>query len=101
MGKSFCSDPCRRRFHNLHVASGNVIAPLVKAWHATRHAKAGTREAAICTFARNQLTQIARTLLDEDKEAGRDVVAYVGTLMDRGTLWVDRRAPRAMRDRAE
>jgi len=91
MGKSFCSDGCRRRFHNVHVSNGIVIAPLVKAWHSTRHAKPGTREAEICKFARGQLAQIARTLLDEDEEVGRDVVAYVGTLMDSGTLWVDRR----------
>lgn len=91
MGKSFCSDTCRRRFHNGHTANGQVLGPLVKAWHATRHAKPGTREAAICSFARGQLTQIARTLLDEDGEAGRDVVAYVGGLMDSGMLWADRR----------
>lgn len=91
MGKSFHDDKCRRAFHAAHMANGPTLAPLVKAWHATRHAKPGTREAEICTFARGQLAQIARTLIDEDEEAGRDVVAYVGTLMDSGTLWVDRR----------
>lgn len=99
MGKNFCSDPCRRRFHNAHTAEGFPLAPLIKAHHATRHAKPGTREAAICTFARRQIAEIARTFLDQDEEVGRDVVAYVGTLMDSGTLWVDRRAPRQMRDR--
>lgn len=91
MGKSFCSDGCRRRFHNNHTAEGFPLAPLIKAHHATRHAKPGTREAAICTFARRQIAEIARTFLDQDEEVGRDVVAYVGTLMDSGTLWVDRR----------
>lgn len=91
MGKSFCSDPCRRKFHNVHTGTGQVIGPLVKAWHSTRHAKPGSREAAICSFARGQLAQIARTLLDEDEEAGRDAVAYVGNLMDSGLLWCDRR----------
>jgi len=91
MGKSFCSDQCRTRFHAVHRSEGFALAALVKAWHATRHAKPGTREAEICTFARNQLTQIARTFLDEDEEAGRDVVAYVGGIMDSGIHWCDRR----------
>lgn len=91
MGKSFCTDECRKAFHAIHRAHGFPLAPLVKAWHATRHAKPGTREAEICTFARNQLTQIARTFLEEDTEGGRDVVAYVGGIMDSGILWCDRR----------
>ena len=101
MGKSFCSDGCRTSFHSVHRSEGFPLAPLIKAHHATRHAKPGTREAAICTFARRQIAEIARTFLDQDEEVGRDVVAYVGTLMDSGTLWVDRRAPRQMRDRSE
>jgi len=91
MGKSFCGDKCRLAFHAVHRSEGFPLAPLVKAWHATRHAKPGTREAAICTFARGQISQIARTFLDQDGEAARDVVAYVGGLMDSGTLWMDRR----------
>lgn len=91
MGKSFCSDKCRLAFHASHRSEGFPLAPLIKAHHATRHAKPGTREAAICTFARRQIAEIARTFLDQDEEAGRDVVAYVGTLMDSGMLWVDRR----------
>lgn len=92
MGKSFCSDDCRKGFHAIHRKQGFPLAPLVKAWNATRHAKAGTLEAEICTFARGQLTEIARLFLDEDEEEGRDVVAYVGTLMDSGTLYVDRKS---------
>lgn len=91
MGKSFCSDPCRKAFHAVHRAEGFPLAPLVKAWHATRHAKAGSREAEICRFARGQITEIARVFLESDAVAGRDAVAYVGTLMDSGMLWVDRR----------
>jgi hypothetical protein len=92
MGKSFHSDECRKAFHNVHRKEGFPLAPLVKAWHSTRHAKPGSREAEICTFARNQLTQIARDFLDADEEDGRDVVAYVGTLMDSGILYADRQA---------
>lgn len=92
MGKSFHSDECRKAFHNVHRKEGFPLAPLVKAWHSTRHAKPGTREAEICTFARNQLTQIARGFLDQDEEEGRDVVAYVGSLMDSGILYADRQA---------
>ena len=91
MGKNFCTDPCRTAFHSLHRSEGFPLAPLVKAWHATRHAKPGTREAAICQFARGQITQMARTFLERDEEQGRDVVAYVGGIMDSGILWCDRR----------
>jgi len=91
MGKSFCADKRRLAFHAAHRSEGVSLIPLVKAWHATRHAKVGTREAAICRFARNQITEISRTLLDQDKEAGRDAVAYAGSLMDSGLLWCDRR----------
>lgn len=90
MGKTFHSDACRQSFHNVHRAQGFPLAPLVKAWHATRHAKEGSREAAICTFARGQLTEIARMFLDRDADEKRDVVAYVGALMDSGTLYIDR-----------
>lgn len=90
MGKVFCTDKCRKAFQNLHIGQGAPLAPLVKAWHATRHAQPGTREAAICTFARGQITDIARTFLDRDDDEGRDVVAYVGSLMDSGTLYFDR-----------
>lgn len=92
MGKKFCSDKCRKAFHNLCTVEGAPLAPLVKAWHATRHAQAGSREAAICTFARGQITEIARLFLDRDEEEGRDTVAYVGGLMDSGILFTDRQA---------
>lgn len=90
MGKTFHSDECRKAFHNLHIAQGKPIIALVKAHHATRHAKPGTREAEICRFARNQIAEIVRGQLEGDEEAGRDVVAYVGTLMDSGVLYADR-----------
>ena len=90
MGKTFCSAECRKAYHRLAIIEGPPLAPLVKAWNATRHAKPGTREAAICTFARSQLTEIARIFLDRDEEEGRDAVSYVGSLMDSGMLFVDR-----------
>lgn len=90
LGKKFCTDKCRKDFHMIHNGQGAAMAHLVKAWHATRHAKPGTREAAICRFARSELTSIASMHLDDDREAGRDVVAYVGTLMDSGELYIDR-----------
>lgn len=91
LGKIFCTDQCRKRFHAVHASQGNAMAALVKVWHSTRHAKPGSREAAICAFARRELAEIARLHLDDDKASGRDVVAYVGSLMDSGTLFVDRR----------
>lgn len=90
LGKTFHSDQCRQAFHAVHRKEGFPLAPMVKAWHATRHAPAGSREAEICRFARGQITEIARMFLDEDEESDRDVVAYVGVLMDSGELFIDR-----------
>lgn len=90
LGKTFHSDKCRQSFHAVHRKEGFPLAPMVKAWHATRHAKPDTREAEICRFARGQITEIARIYLDEDEDMGRDVVAYVGSLMDSGELYIDR-----------
>lgn len=91
LGKTFCSHDCRRAFHTIAKREGGPLAPLVKAWHATRHAKAGTREAEICRFARGQITEMARMFIDDDEEAGRDAVAYVGAIMDSGFMFADRR----------
>lgn len=90
LGKTFCTDACRRAFHAACKTEGGPLAPLVKAWHATRHAKPGTREAEICRFARGQITEMARMFLDADEEAGRDAIAYVGQLMDSGFQFADR-----------
>lgn len=90
MGKTFCSTDCRKAFHNAHRVDGFPLAPMIKAWHATRHAKPGSREAEICRFARGQVTEMARMFLDRDEDAGRDVVAYIGGLMDSGELYIDR-----------
>ena len=91
LGKIFCTDPCRRAFHARMKGEGGTLAALVKAWAATRHAKAGTREAEICRYARRELTAIAQRHNAGDSQAGRaSAVAYVGALMDAGTLWADR-----------
>lgn len=90
LGKVFHSDACRRAFHLLHTSQGKPLAALVKAANATRHAPAGSREAEICRFARGQIVEISRLFLDQDAEDGRDCVAYVGSLMDSGTLYIDR-----------
>ena len=92
MGKTFCNEACRKAFRNRMLAEGAPIAALVKAWTMTRHAKPGSREAEVCTYARSQITQIAAMFNEQDEEAGRpDAVAYVETLMASGTLYVDRR----------
>lgn len=91
LGKQFCTDGCRRSFHGRMKAEGGPLAALVKAWAATRHAKAGTREAEICRFARREMTAIAQHLNDRDTASGRaSALRYVETLMDGGTLWADR-----------
>ena len=91
LGKQFCTDSCRQSFHRRMKAEGGPLTALVKAAIATRHAKAGTREAEICRFARRELTAIAQHLNDLDAASGRAcALRYVETLMDGGTLWADR-----------
>jgi hypothetical protein len=91
LGKNFCSKPCRKRFQNRHLAEGGSMAVMVKAWHLTRHAPAGSREAEVCRFARGQLTQMAQHFIERDVREGRpSVVDYVAGLMDCGTVWMDR-----------
>lgn len=92
LGKTFHNDACRLAFHAVHRKEGFPLAPLIKASLATRHAKPGTREAEICRFARSQIARICRDFLDQDEEAGRNIVEYVGGLMDSGILHTDRQA---------
>lgn len=89
-GKRYCSDPCRRAFHAATVADGQPLAPLVQAWIKTRHAKPGSREAEICRYARQQITEIAGIQIERHEDAGRDPVAFVAALMDSGTRYIDR-----------
>ena len=91
LGKSFCAASCRQGFHNRQKAEGATIAALTKAWQATRHAKAGTREAEVCRFARQELTALAGHWNDQDEAAGRpSAVEYVAGLMESGAIWADR-----------
>lgn len=91
LGQQFCTDKCRQCYHNRNKAEGGPMVAMVKAWHLTRHAKPGTREAEICKFARGQLTQMASHWIDRDEGEGRNTaVDYVGMLMESGTLWIDR-----------
>ena len=92
MGKTFHDDKCRKAMHAVHKQEGFPIIALAKAHAATRHAKPGTREAEICRYARTEMTEILRTFLERDDDEGRDVVAYVGTLLDSGVRYVDRQA---------
>lgn len=85
---NFCSPDCRKAFHADAKAQGGPMAPLVKAWIATRHAKPGSREAEICAFARRELTQMASDFNEADRVSA---TAYVDALMRSGSLYVDRR----------
>lgn len=90
LGKTFCTDDCRRKFHAACKSEGGPLAPLVKAWHKTRHAAPGTVEAEVCRYARGQITKIAATFLEADEDMGRDAVAYVQAMMESGFQYADR-----------
>jgi hypothetical protein len=89
----FCTTkPCKLAHQSRQLAQGVPLVPLVKAWAMTRHAKPGTRGAAINRYARREMTAIASLFNAADAEAGRgDVLDYVGALMDSNSLYIDRR----------
>lgn len=88
---NFCSDKCRVGFHAANKSEGGPLAPLVKAWIATRHAKPGTPEAEVCNFARREITAMASAFNESDAEEGHvGAVEWVKTLMASGTLYMDR-----------
>lgn len=90
-GKKFCSSKCSSTFHRRMQSEGGPLVAMVKAWNATRHAPAGSREAEICKFAGSQITQIATAYNDRDAEEGRpSAVDYVASVMELGVLWIDR-----------
>lgn len=97
LGRVFCSPKCRVALHAVHRIQGFQLAALVKAVRATCGAKAGTREAAIGRFAKDQIRQLATAYLDADRQAGRDAVGYVGSLMDSGSVAVQRARNRRTR----
>lgn len=83
---------CRKTWNNRNLGRGAPMVPMVLAWAATRHAAPGSREAAINTYARREMTTMARLFLEDDKAEERgDVVEYVAALMDGNTLYIDRR----------
>jgi hypothetical protein len=84
--------PCAKAWANRNTKRGGPTVPILMAWAATRHAKAGTREADINRYARRELTAMAREYAEQDKGAGRPTpLDYVGALMDSASLFVDRK----------
>ena len=92
MIKLFCKPTCRQAFHQRNQKRGQVLAPLIVAQTLTRHAKEGSAEAAVCTFARREITAIAADFAAEDREAGRPPAsAYIDAIRRTGTLYADRK----------
>ena len=91
LGRVFCSKKCRLAFNARTKARGAVLAPFIQAQTQTRHAKAGTIEAEICSYARSEITQIGAIFNEQDEEAGRPPAsAYVLAVMRSGTRYIDR-----------
>ncbi len=92
LGRIFCQAKCRLEFNARMKARGAVLAPYIQAQTQTRHAKAGSTAAAVCAYARSEITQIGAIFNDEDREAGRPPAsAYVEAMMRSGTRYIDRR----------
>lgn len=95
LGRTFCCKEHRLRFFARWKGRGAVLGPLQAAQNETRHAKPGTREAAVCSFARSEITQACSAFNDEDREAGRPPAwQYVEAMMLTGTRYVDRKKRR-------
>jgi endogenous inhibitor of DNA gyrase (YacG/DUF329 family) len=91
LGRTFCSKEHRLTFFARWKGRGAVIGPLMAAQNETRHAKPGTREAAVCSYARSEMTQAATIFNQQDEDAGRPAAwLYVEALMLSGTRYVDR-----------
>lgn len=91
MGKRFCTDDCREKFHARAKGEGAAAIKLVKAWVGTRHAPPGTREAEICRTARRELTQLAEVLIQRDRVNGRAPASdYIAALGEGGSMVTDR-----------
>jgi endogenous inhibitor of DNA gyrase (YacG/DUF329 family) len=92
LGRTFCCKEHRLAFNARWKGRGAVLGPLQAAQNETRHAKPGTREAAVCSFARSELTQAATLFNEEDEEAGRPPAwLYIEAVMLSGTRYIDRR----------
>lgn len=90
--KTFCSTACRQSFWRRWQKRGQACAPLLAAQLATRHAKPETDDAALCTFARREYTQMCTEWALEDEDAGRPPIKdYVAALKATGYLYADRR----------
>lgn len=88
----FCCEEHRKAFARLMAIQGAILAPLIKAWTATRHAPAGSNEAIVCGYARREITSIASILNEEDASAGvASAIEYVNALMDAGFRYIDRK----------
>lgn len=95
-GMRFCGEPCRKAANNRNNSRGGAVVPLLQAWAMTRHAKPGTREAAINTYARREMTAIAAIYRDEDAAANRaSVLDHVERMMAEQVKFVDRRRARS------
>lgn len=87
----YCSAECQKSAGNRKLGEGSAVIVAAKAWAMTRHAKPGTREAAICAAARSELTAILRDLNASDAHEGRSAVDVFEAMMSDGTRWMDRK----------
>ena len=87
----YCSSDCGKAWNNRNTTRGGPVMQILQAWHDTRHAKPGTREAEINRYARRELTTIAGLFNKADRSRkGQSAVDYVGGLMDARVLYVDK-----------
>ncbi len=91
LGRIFCQPKCQQAYNARNKARGAILAPLATAAAQTRHAKPGTRQAAVSTYARAELTSIAAHFNEQDREAGRPPAwEYIEAMMKSGTRYMDR-----------
>ena len=87
---AFCSPAHHRAFNNRRAARGAVVQPYLMAWI---EGKGGGHSGVnpVSAKAMRELTQIVRSWIDEDRNAGRpSLIPYVDALMA-DSLYVDRR----------
>lgn len=87
----FCTPKCQKAFDGRKLGDGYAAITLLTAWHETRHAPSGSDDAALCSMARRELTQLASMVIARNKLAGRPRSAdYYADLAKDGGMVIDR-----------
>lgn len=88
--RMYCDKVCKRESNNLDLQRSVQLMALAQVWYANRHAKKGSEEAELSSYARGQMGQLLARYNREDKARGRDQGRLVKPRFERGELVIDK-----------